>query len=134
MYKKIFNVGVKVHFVGIGGIGMCGIAELLHRFGSMVSGSDLSENSSIKRLRKLGIPVCIGHSGENVKSKEVVVYSSAVPLQNIELKAARQYHIPLISRSEALSEVMRLKRGMVVAGTHGKTTTTGFFGQYFCLQ
>ena len=127
-------MGVKVHFIGIGGIGMCGLAELLHRSGSLVTGSDLSENVSIKRLRKLGISIYIGHRKVNVQAAEIVVYSSAVPSTNVELCTARQRKIPVISRSEALSEVMRLKRGIVVAGTHGKTTTTGLLANIFVFN
>ena len=134
LHKNFSTVGVKVHFVGIGGIGMCGLAELLHYSGSSVTGSDLSENVSIKRLRKLGITIYIGHRKSNVQTAEIVVYSSAVPSDNVELRTARKRKVPVISRSEALSEVMRLKRGIVVAGTHGKTTTTGFLANIFVFN
>ena len=132
--KKFFTIGVRIHFVGIGGIGMCGLAELLHRCGSVVTGSDLKENASIKRLRKLGIHIHIGHKKASVKNVEIVVYSSAVPANNVEIRAARQQKILVLNRSAALSEVMRLKRGIVVAGTHGKTTTTGFLANIFVFN
>ncbi len=112
------------HFIGIGGVGMCGIAELLLSSGARVSGSDLSENANTQRLRKKGAQVFIGHDAKQVEGTDVVVYSTAVSPNNPEMSAARSQRIPLIHRAEALAEVMRLKRGIAVAGTHGKTTTT----------
>ena len=129
--KTFFTSGVKVHFVGIGGIGMCGLAELLHHSGSLVTGSDLAENVQIKRLRNLGIPVFRGHKKENIRGAEILVQSSAVPEDNIEIQTATELKLPVIKRSEALAEIMRLKRGLVVAGTHGKTTTTHLLAQIF---
>ena len=122
---------VKVHFIGIGGIGMCGLAELLRNMGTQVSGSDLSENAQIDRLRALGIQVDIGHRPENVSQAEVVVYSSAVKAENPEFKEARRLKIPLIPRAEALAEIMRLRRGIAVGGSHGKTTTTSMAASLF---
>jgi UDP-N-acetylmuramate--alanine ligase len=113
-----------IHFVGIGGIGMSGIAEILHNLGYSVQGSDLSENANVKRLRDLGIDVSIGHKAENLKAAEVLVISSAVKPDNPEVLAAREKHIPVVRRAEMLAELMRLKWSIAVAGTHGKTTTT----------
>jgi UDP-N-acetylmuramate--alanine ligase len=113
-----------VHFVGIGGIGMCGLAELLHNQGYAVSGSDLREGPTLARLRDLGIRVALGHAVKNVGDADVVVYSSAVRPANPELQEAERRKIPVIPRAEMLAEVMRLKEGIAVAGSHGKTTTT----------
>ncbi|MDE0518155.1 MAG: Mur ligase domain-containing protein, partial [Bdellovibrionales bacterium] len=126
-----FTTGVRVHFVGIGGIGMCGLAELLYHSGIFVTGSDLVENVQTQRLRELGIPVSIGHKKENMENAEIIIQSSAVPGNNIEIQMARNRKLPVIKRSEALAEIMRLKRGLVVAGTHGKTTTTHLLAQIF---
>lgn len=114
----------KFHFVGIGGIGMCGLAELLHNMGAQVTGSDLFRGPLVERLERLGIKILIGHSEDHITAPDVVVYSSAVQADNPELQAARKKHIPIIRRAEALAEVMRLKRGIAIGGTHGKTTTT----------
>src|SRR5690349_12088742 len=113
-----------IHFVGIGGIGMSGIAEILNNLGYSVQGSDLSENANVKRLRDLGIDVSIGHKAENLKASEVVVISSAVKPDNPEVLAAREKHIPVVRRAEMLAELMRLKWPIAVARTHGTTTTT----------
>jgi UDP-N-acetylmuramate--alanine ligase len=113
----------RIHFVGIGGIGMCGLAELLHDQGYAVSGSDLREGPTVARLRELGVPVAIGHAAENAAGADVLVYSSAVRPGNPELAEARRLKIPVIPRAEMLAELMRLKRGIAVAGSHGKTTT-----------
>ncbi len=121
----------RVHFIGIGGIGMCGLAELLHNMGGRVSGSDMAENAQTQRLRSMGIDVRIGHDPENVRNAEVVVYSSAVRAENPEFREARRLKIPLIPRAEALAEIMRLKRGIAVAGSHGKTTTTSMTASVF---
>jgi UDP-N-acetylmuramate--alanine ligase len=122
MHRRIKHI----HFVGAGGIGMCGLAELLHVQGYRVSGSDLRAGPTVARLRSLGIDVAIGHAEENVGAADVVVYSSAVRRTNPELVAAERRHIPVIPRAEMLAEVMRLKDGIAVAGSHGKTTTTSF--------
>ncbi len=129
--KSFFTSGVRVHFVGIGGIGMCGLAELLRHSGGFVTGSDLRENAQITRLKSLGISVFIGHKKENIKNAEILIQSSAVPENNIEIQSAKAMKVPVIKRSEALAEIMRLKRGLVVAGTHGKTTTTHLLAQIF---
>ncbi|WP_417783705.1 UDP-N-acetylmuramate--L-alanine ligase [Terasakiella pusilla] len=113
-----------IHFVGIGGIGMSGIAEILHNLGYQVQGSDLSDNANVKRLHDLGIPVFIGHTEENVANAEVVVISSAVKPDNPEVVRARHKLIPVVRRAEMLAELMRLKASIAVGGTHGKTTTT----------
>lgn len=114
----------KVHFIGIGGIGMSGLAELIKNMGAVVTGSDLNESQNTLRLKSLGIPVAIGHTLENIQNPDVVVYSSAVQKDNPEIKRARTLKIPIIPRAEVLAEVMRLKRGIAIGGTHGKTTTT----------
>lgn len=121
----------KFHFVGVGGIGMCGLAELLHNMGAVVSGSDLSENNHTLRLKKLGVKIFVGHKAEQIGDCDVVVYSSAINPTNPEISLARSKQIPLIPRAEALSEIMRLKRGIAVAGTHGKTTTTSLISAIF---
>ncbi|MCM2282802.1 MAG: UDP-N-acetylmuramate--L-alanine ligase [Bdellovibrionaceae bacterium] len=121
----------RVHFIGVGGIGMCGLAELLHNMGTRVSGSDLAENAHTQRLRAMGIEVHIGQKPENVQSAEVAVYSSAVKSDNPEFREARQRKIPLIPRAEALAEIMRLKRGIAIGGSHGKTTTTSMTASIF---
>ncbi len=114
----------RVHFVGIGGVGMCGIAEVLHNLKFEVSGSDVRESANTKRLIALGVKVAIGHDSQWVKGVEVVVVSSAVDENNPEIRAARSAKIPVIPRAEMLGELMRLQRGIAIAGTHGKTTTT----------
>ncbi|MFL5300103.1 MAG: Mur ligase domain-containing protein, partial [Anaeromyxobacteraceae bacterium] len=114
----------KIHFVGIGGIGMSGIAEVLLNLGYRVSGSDLKESEATRRLASLGGVVQRGHAAEHVTDVDVVVTSSAVKRDNPEVVAARGRRIPVIARAEMLAELMRLKYGVGVAGTHGKTTTT----------
>ena len=113
-----------IHFVGIGGAGMSGIAEVLHNMEYVVTGSDLKASDVTRHLEQLGIRVSIGHRPEHVQGADVVVRSSAVALDNPEVAAARQHLIPVIPRAEMLAELMRLKYGVAVAGTHGKTTTT----------
>ena len=113
-----------VHFVGIGGIGMSGIAEILHNLGYSVQGSDVAESGNTQRLVELGIPVHIGHRAENVDQAQVIVVSSAIKQDNPELLTARQRLLPVVRRAEMLGELMRLKWSIAVAGTHGKTTTT----------
>ncbi|NLT52439.1 MAG: UDP-N-acetylmuramate--L-alanine ligase [Ignavibacteria bacterium] len=118
----------KIHFVGIGGIGMSGIAEILLNQGFNISGSDMSFSETTERLQSLGIEIYKGHTAENVKNADVLVYSSAVNTENPEVKAAIEKKIPVIKRSEMLAECMRLKYGIGIAGTHGKTTTTSMVG------
>ena len=113
-----------IHFIGIGGIGMSGIAEIMHNLGYKVCGSDAADSANIRRLRSLGIPVTIGHAAENIGNVYAVVYSSAVKPGNVEFEAARQRGLPLVRRAEMLAEIMRLKWCVAVAGTNGKTTTT----------
>ena len=113
-----------IHFVGIGGIGMSGIAEVLHNLGYVVQGSDASDNANVKRLRDKGIHVEVGHRAENVGNAAVVVVSTAIKRDNAELMAARERRIPVVRRAEMLAELMRLKQCVAIAGTHGKTTTT----------
>jgi UDP-N-acetylmuramate--alanine ligase len=113
-----------IHFVGIGGIGMSGIAEVLHNLGYQVQGSDVAEGGNTRRLAELGIPVMIGHKGDNLGTAEVVVVSSAIKADNPEIAAARARRIPLVRRAEMLGELMRLKWSIAIGGTHGKTTTT----------
>ncbi|MFB0991501.1 MAG: Mur ligase domain-containing protein, partial [Rhodospirillales bacterium] len=117
------NIGT-VHFIGIGGIGMSGIAEVLHTLGYTVQGSDMSANANVERLRGMGISVFVGHDAENLGDAQVVVVSSAVKADNAEVVTARQKLIPVVRRAEMLGELMRLKWSIAVGGTHGKTTTT----------
>lgn len=121
---KILGKTKHIHFIGIGGIGMSGIAELLINLGYSVSGSDLKASKVIKRLERLGSKVSIGHNPGNIRGADVVVYSSAVSFENPEIIEAREKGIPVIPRAEMLAELMRLKYGVSVAGAHGKTTTT----------
>jgi len=113
-----------IHFVGIGGIGMSGIAELLHNLGYEVTGSDLKESETTRRLKGLGIKIAIGQKAENIDDAHVLVLSSAVSDDNPEVREAKKRSIPVIPRAEMLAEIARLKYGILVAGTHGKTTTT----------
>lgn len=124
----IFNNINKIHFVGIGGIGMSAIAEVLYHQGFRISGSDRELNDVTERLSDLGIEIFEGHSESNIKDIEVLVYSSAVPGDNPEVQAAIKKNIPVINRAEMLAETMRMKYGIGVAGTHGKTTTTSMIG------
>jgi UDP-N-acetylmuramate--alanine ligase len=120
-----------IHFVGIGGIGMSGIAEVLLTLGFAVTGSDLKDSASVKRLRSLGAVVHLGHAPGNIGPADVVVRSSAVTAENPEIAAALGAGVPVIQRAEMLGELMRLKYGIAIAGTHGKTTTTSMIAQ--CL-
>lgn len=114
----------RVHFVGIGGAGMSGIAEVLLNLGYDVSGSDMSANANTERLQKQGAKIFYGHQASNIETAEVVVVSTAIPKQNPEVLAARELRIPVIRRAEMLAEIMRFRYGIAIAGTHGKTTTT----------
>jgi UDP-N-acetylmuramate--alanine ligase len=113
-----------IHFIGVGGAGMSGIAEVLFNLGYTISGSDLSDSSTLKRLAALGIQTHVGHSADNVKSADAVVTSTAVQADNPEVLVARSRHIPVVPRAVMLAELMRMKQGIAIAGTHGKTTTT----------
>lgn len=120
MKHKVKNI----HFVGIGGSGMSGIAEVLLNLGYTVSGSDLGSNAATRRLSELGAKVMLGHAAENVEKADAIVTSTAVKEDNPEVIAAREKHIPIVPRAVMLAELMRLRRGIAIAGTHGKTTTT----------
>jgi UDP-N-acetylmuramate--alanine ligase len=113
-----------LHFIGIGGIGMSGIAEVLINLGYKVQGTDIADNYNVKRLRQIGAKITIGHKADNLGDAEVVVVSSAVKRDNPELVAARERHIPVVRRAEMLAELMRLRSCVAIGGTHGKTTTT----------
>ncbi len=113
-----------IHFVGVGGVGMAGIAEVLLSQGYRVSGSDLADNALTKRLRSFGAEIYKNHSAENIKDVDVIVRSSAVDMNNVELVKARELRIPIVPRAEMLGEIMRFRYGIAIAGTHGKTTTT----------
>ncbi|GLQ50707.1 UDP-N-acetylmuramate--L-alanine ligase [Dyella flava] len=123
-HEDLMSTFRRVHFIGIGGVGMSGIAEVLHNLGYAVSGSDRSESPTALRLRGLGIDVHIGHAAAHIGDADVVVTSSAIKSDNPELVAAREARIPVIPRAEMLGELMRFRRGVAIAGTHGKTTTT----------
>src|SRR5215510_13240242 len=120
MFRKV----ERIHFVGIGGIGMSGIAEVLHNLGYAISGSDLADSEITRRLERLGVHYCAGHQADNVAQADVVVVSSAVTATNIEVLTAKASKIPVIPRAEMLAELMRMKYGVAVSGSHGKTTTT----------
>ncbi len=113
-----------IHFIGVGGAGMSGIAEVLLNLGYTISGSDLSDSSTLRRLAALGIQTHVGHSAENVQSADAVVTSTAVKADNPEVLVAKSRHIPVVPRAVMLAELMRMKQGIAIAGTHGKTTTT----------
>lgn len=121
--KMPLNIGV-VHFIGIGGIGMSGIAEALHLLGYSVQGSDQAESANIERLRAKGIKIFVGHAASNLDDVEVVVVSTAINRDNIELVTARSRRIPVVRRAEMLAELMRFRQSIAIGGTHGKTTTT----------
>jgi len=121
--KMPFNIGL-IHFVGIGGIGMSGIAEVLHNLGYMVQGSDQADNANVDRLREKGIQVFIGHRAENLGNAEVIVVSTAVRQDNVEYIAASKRFLPVVRRAEMLAELMRFRQAVAIGGTHGKTTTT----------
>jgi UDP-N-acetylmuramate--alanine ligase len=114
----------KIHFIGIGGAGMSGIAEVFHNLGYQISGSDINDGAMVKHLRSLGVRVEIGHRAENIEDTHVVVVSTAIDEENPEIIAAKEQRIPVVRRAEMLAELMRFRQGIAVAGTHGKTTTT----------
>ena len=119
----------RLHFIGIGGIGMSGIAEIMHNLGYTVSGSDMAENANVQRLRRLGIEIAITHTADNIRGAAVVIVSTAVKRDNPEIVAARAALIPVVRRAEMLAELMRLKQAIAVGGSHGKTTTTSLIAQ-----
>ena len=113
-----------IHFIGIGGIGMSGIAEILFSLGYQVQGSDIAENNNVKRLRKLGIKISIPQEPQNIDEVAFVVVSTAIKPNNVELEEAKKQFLPIVHRAEMLGELMRLRWSIAIAGTHGKTTTT----------
>ncbi|MGM0632658.1 MAG: Mur ligase domain-containing protein, partial [Pseudomonadota bacterium] len=120
-----------IHFIGIGGAGMCGIAEVLLNQGYRITGSDIRESLVTERLASLGMTLFIGHAADNIREADVVVYSSAIEPRNPELIAAREVGKPVIPRAEMLSELMRYRHAVAIAGTHGKTTTTSLVASIF---
>jgi len=129
LVKKIYNKLKHIHMIGIGGTGMSGIAEVLINLGYQVSGTDINPNQATRRLARLGAKVFIGHKAERVAGADVVVVSSAIKDDNIEVEEARRRKIPVIPRAEMLAELMRMKYGVAVAGSHGKTSTTSMIAQ-----
>lgn len=121
----------RIHFVGIGGAGMCGIAEVLLNLGYEVSGSDLKASAVTERLEKFGAQIFIGHQAENADGADVLVVSSAINRANPEVASALERRIPVVPRAEMLAELMRYRHGIAVAGTHGKTTTTSLIASVF---
>lgn len=136
-WRIVLETGMRriktIHFIGIGGVGMSGIAEVLANLGYTVTGSDLQKNSSTERLTNLGIKVTYSHIAENVADCDVVVVSTAVPKHNVELETAKLRRIPIVQRAAMLAELMRFKQGIAVAGTHGKTTTTSLIATVFAM-
>ncbi len=132
MLEQIFVNYSRVHFIGVGGIGVSGLAELLRSMNIPVSGSDLSDNYNVQRLRDMGVTIHIGHHGDNVIGAELVVYSNAVSPDNVELAYAQSNAIPCITRGEMLAEITRLKHTIAIAGSHGKTTTSSLVGELLC--
>jgi UDP-N-acetylmuramate--alanine ligase len=124
----------RIHFIGIGGSGMCGIAEVLLNQGYEISGSDLGENNNTRRLKQLGATIQVGHAEDNINGVHVVVKSSAVTMDNPEIVGARQQRIPVVRRAEMLAELMRYRHGIAVAGTHGKTTTTSLLASILAAE
>ena len=119
---------IKIHFIGISGIGMSGIAELMNDKGYYIQGSDINLNNNTKRLKKRGIKFYLGHNKKNINKVDAVVYSSAIKFDNPEIKSALEKKIPLLSRADMLAELMKNKKSIAVAGSHGKTTTTSLIG------
>ena len=128
MLKRPENLGV-IHFIGIGGIGMSGIAEVLVQSGYLVQGSDIKASNNTKRLEKLGIEVFIGQRKSNILNAKIIVVSTAISKNNIELEEAKKIFLPIVHRAEMLGELMRLKQSIAIAGTHGKTTTTSLIAK-----
>jgi len=128
MLKSPKNLGV-IHFIGIGGIGMSGIAEILFQSGYNVQGSDISNSNNTIRLRKIGIKIFIGHKKSNIINAKIIVVSTAISEINKEYLAAKKMFLPIVHRAEMLGELMRLKQSIAIAGTHGKTTTTSLIAK-----
>ena len=133
--KKI-NLGQKdvIHFVGIGGIGMSGLAQIMKNMGFIIQGSDQTKNKNLSSCLKLGIKIFIGHSSSNVKKASILVKSSAIKNNNIELRYARKNRIPIYSRAEVLADVVSLKKNIIITGSHGKTTTTSLVAKILSDQ
>lgn len=131
MNKRKINSNIRIHFVGIGGIGMSGIAELMLDLGYIIQGSDININSNIQRLKTKGIKFFKNHNKKNLKNVSAAVYSSAIQKSNPELLECERLSIPLISRADMLAELMKFKKSIAVAGSHGKTTTTSLVGSFF---
>jgi UDP-N-acetylmuramate--alanine ligase len=127
-FNKSSNI---IHFVGIGGIGMSGIAEVMHNMGYKIKGSDIGDNYNIKRLKNLGIEITIKHSPDNIVDADYVVISSAIKSDNPEVIEAKKRHIPVLKRSEMLAELLRFKTAIAISGSHGKTTTTSLTASIF---
>ena len=125
---KSLNKKINIHFIGIGGIGMSGIAELMHDLGYKVQGSDIGFNDNIQRLKNKGIKIFKGHSSKNIHNVTVAVFSSAIKKNNSEIIACNKYSIPVVSRADMLAELMKKKKSIAIAGSHGKTTTTSLIG------
>ena len=125
--KNIKNI----HLVGIGGIGMSGIAEIMKNLGYSITGSDQANNSNVKRLKKNGIKIFLGHKPSNISNASLIVHSSAIPENNCEIVSGRKQKIPIIGRSEMLRELMRMKKTITVSGSHGKTTTVSLIAAIF---
>ena len=121
----------RIHFIGIGGAGMSGIAEVLLNLGYAVSGSDLRQSHVTERLKSLGAEIFLGHRSNNILDVDVVVCSTAIPKNNPEIEAARERRVPIVRRAEMLAELMRFRHGIAVAGTHGKTTTTSLLASIY---
>ena len=130
----IINKKDKIHIVGIGGIGMSGIAEIMFDMGYQVQGSDVNANSNTERLVKKNIKVFVGHKKSNIKNVSTVFYSTAIKNNNIEIVAAQKNKIPTLPRSKILSHLMRLKKGIAISGSHGKTTTTTMVSSILTAQ
>ena len=124
------KIGV-IHMIGIGGIGISGMAELLHNLGYKVQGSDIGENPNILRLKEIGIKIFVGHEASNIENAKIIVRSTAVKDSNIEVSAAKKKNIPIINRADMLAELVRMKSAVAVAGSHGKTTTTSLVANIF---
>ena len=122
------NKKIIIHFIGIGGIGMSGIAELMHDLGYKIQGSDTGFNDNIKRLKTKGIKIFNGHNEKNIFNVTASVYSSAIKKNNSEILACKKYSIPVVSRADMLAELMKSKKSIAIAGSHGKTTTTSLIG------
>ena len=126
--------GKRIHFIGVGGISMSSIAIMAHKEGAIVSGCDVCESEATKTCVQAGVKVCVGHSPEHVKNTDIVVYSSAIPLHNLEMITARESNITIVPRALMLARLLRSRTSIGIAGSHGKTTTTYIVSQLFSDQ